>query len=197
MNTPSPSVETSKWRPAALSLTVLGAFARLLPHPPNFAPVGATSVFAGARLPVWQAYFVPLVLMAITDPIIYASYGIPFSFRSRLWIYGSFMISVSIGRALRRTENPVRIGAALFLSALQFFLISNFGTWVGHDGTSMYAHTLTGLIACYTAALPFFGWTLLSDFTYGAVFFGLHAWLSRTVAPVENVAAYRPLLEQR
>ena len=62
--------QNSNWRPVALSLTVLGAIVRLLPHPPNFAPVGATSLFAGARLPVWQAYLVPLALMAITDPIV-------------------------------------------------------------------------------------------------------------------------------
>src|ERR1700681_3106686 len=113
MTTTPPSVETSNWRPAALSLTVFGAIARLLPQPPNFAPVGATSVFAGARLPGWQAYLVPLLLMAVTDPIIYASYGIPFSFTSRAWIYASFLISVWIGRRLRRTENPAYIGAAL------------------------------------------------------------------------------------
>lgn len=188
MTTTPPSVETSKWRPAALSLTVFGAIARLLPHPPNFAPVGATSVFAGARLPGWQAYLIPLALMAVTDPIIYASYGLPFSFRSRLWIYSSFLISVAIGRTLRHTESPARIGSALFLSSLQFFLISNFGVWLGHDGTSIYPHTAAGLMTCYTAALPFFGWTLLGDFTYAAAFFGLHAWLSRTVSPAEQVA---------
>jgi hypothetical protein len=188
MTITTPSVETSNWRPAALSLTVFGAIARLLPHPPNFAPVGATSVFAGARLPGWQAYLIPITLMAVTDPIINASYGLPFSLRSRLWIYFSFLISVAIGRAVRHTESPTRIAGALFLSALQFFVISNFGTWLGHDGMSLYPHTAAGLLACYTAALPFFGWTLLSDFTYAAAFFGLHAWLSRTVSPVEQVS---------
>ena len=186
-NTPL-SIETSKWRPAALALTVFGAIARLLPHPPNFAPVGATSVFAGARLPGWQAYLIPLALMAVTDPILYASYGLPFSFRSRLWIYASFLISVAIGRLLRHSESPARIAGALFVSALQFFLISNFGVWLGHDGIAMYPHTLAGLMTCYIAALPFFGWTLLSDFTYAAAFFGLHAWVSRRLSPVEQVS---------
>lgn len=185
--TPHPA-ETSNWRPAALSLTVFGAIARLLPHPPNFVPVGATSVFAGARLPGWQAYLIPLTLMAVTDPIIYAAYGIPFSFTSRLWIYSSFLISVAIGRRLRHTVNPGRIAGAVFLSALQFFLISNFGVWLGNDVAPLYPHTAAGLIACYIAALPFFGWTLLSDFTYAAAFFGLHAWLSRKLSPVEQVS---------
>ena len=96
------------WRPLALSLTVLGAVARLLPHPPNFAPVGATSLFAGARLPGWQAYLVPLALMAITDPIKAAFYGVtPFT-RYSLFIYGSFLISVcALSCALREEFSSV------------------------------------------------------------------------------------------
>lgn len=182
------SAETSQWRPAALSLTVFGAIVRLLPHPPNFAPVGSTSVFAGARLPGWQAYLVPLTIMAVTDPILYAVHGLPYSFTSRLWIYLSFLISVAIGRTLRHTEKPGIIAGAVFISALQFFLISNFSAWLGSDGHALFPHTAAGLAACYVAAIPFFGWTLLSDFGYAAAFFGLHAWLSRTVSPVEQVS---------
>jgi hypothetical protein len=180
------SVEAPGWRPAALLLTVFGAIARLLPHPPNFAPVGATSVFAGARLPMWQAYLIPLVLMAASDPIIDAGYGVPFSLGSHVWIWGSFLISVWIGRQLRRTENAAIIGGALFLSAVQFFAITNFPSWLFG---SLYPRTLAGLGACYTAALPFFGRTLVSELAFGAAFFGLHAWLSRSVAVRERVVA--------
>jgi len=74
----------------------------------------------------------------------------------------------------------------LFLSALQFFLVTNFPSWL--SGT-LYPRTLAGLGACYAAALPFFGWTLLSELAFGGVFFGLHAWLSRSVAIRERVAA--------
>ena len=93
--------QTSNWRPVALSLTVLGAVVRLLPHPPNFAPVGATSLFAGARLPVWQAYLVPLALMAITDPIYAAFYHLPIFSKYQLIVYASFVIGVWMGRRLR------------------------------------------------------------------------------------------------
>jgi hypothetical protein len=180
------SAEAPVWRPAALSLTVFGAIARLLPHPPNFAPVGATSVFAGARLPMWQAYLIPLLLMAASDPILDASYGRTFSLSKHVWIWASFLISVWIGRRLRHTENAAIIAGALFLSALQFFLVTNFPSWI--SGT-LYAHNLAGLGACYTAALPFFGWTLASELAFGAVFFALHAWLSRSVAVRERVVA--------
>jgi hypothetical protein len=174
----------TNWRPAALSLTVLGVVARLLPHPPNFAPVGAASLFAGARLPRWQAYLVPLVVMAITDPIKASFYGVqPFT-KYQLFIYGSFLISVWLGRWLRNTESVSRIAAITVLNSIQFFLITNFGSWLWFQA---YPRTAAGLASCYVAAIPFFGWTLASDVLYTAVLFGLYAWLSRTVATSERV----------
>ena len=44
----------SRW--PALSLIAIGGLLRVLPHPPNLAPVGAMSLFAGANLNGWQAY---------------------------------------------------------------------------------------------------------------------------------------------
>jgi hypothetical protein len=165
-------------RPLAVSLTVLGAVLRLLPHPPNFAPVGGLSLYAGARLRGWQAFALPLLLMAVTDPL-RGGYSIATPF-----VYLSFMITVAIGRRLQSTENPVRIGAACFACSAQFFAISNFGTWLG-----WYQHTWSGLALCFTQAIPFFGRTVAADLLYSGVLFGLHAWLSRTVRTAERVPA--------
>src|SRR3984893_13312016 len=171
--------QNSNWRPVALSLTVLGAIVRLLPHPPNFAPVGATSLFAGARLPIWQAYLVPLALMAITDPILASFYGVAAFSRFQLFIYASFLISVWLGRRLRNTESVSRIAAFTVANSIQFFLITNFGSWLWFQD---YPRTAAGLVTCYLAAIPFFGRTLASDILYTAVLFGLHAWLTCTAA---------------
>jgi hypothetical protein len=167
-------------RPLALSLTVLGAAARLLPHAPNFAPVGGMSLYAGARLRGWQAFALPLVLMAVTDPLL-GGYSVATPF-----VYLSFMISVWIGRRLQSTESPWRIGGACLACSAQFFLISNFATWVLG---SWYAHTWAGLALCFTQAIPFFGRTLAGDLVYAGVFFGLHAWLSRAVRSAERIPA--------
>jgi uncharacterized protein DUF6580 len=160
----------------ALGLTIFGALLRLMPHPPNLAPVGAMSLFSGARLSGWQAYVVPLLLMAITDPILSARVGFPaFGWRTP-FIYGSFMISVWIGRRLRDTESAAKIAAAAFACGLQFYFITNFSTWALG---SMYPHTAAGLAACYVAAIPFFGYTLVGNFLYSGIFFGLYHWLNR------------------
>jgi hypothetical protein len=71
------------------------------------------------------------------------------------------------------------------LGSLQFFLVSNLGSWL--DPRIAYAHNLSGLFACYTAAIPFYRHTLESDVVYTAVLFGLHALLSRGVARAERV----------
>jgi hypothetical protein len=172
--------------PLALSLTVLGGLARLLPHPPNFTPVGGVSLFAGARLPAWQAYLIPLALMAITDPILGAFYGVPAYSRMQLFTYGSFLIAVWLGRSLRGTSNVSRIAALTVINSIQFFLITNFGTWMG---SHTYSHNLAGLTTCYIAAIPFFGWTLSGDVFYTAMLFGLYALLTRTVDARERTAA--------
>jgi len=51
-----------------------------------------------------------------------------------------------------------------------FFLVTNFAVWV-----AFYPSTLTGLAACFTAAIPFFQYTLAGDMVYSGLFFGVYA----------------------
>ncbi len=166
-------------RPLAIALLVLGALIRVMQHW-HFAPVGALSLFAGARLRGWKAWVLPLALMAITDPLLGG-----YSAATPL-VYASFLINVWIGTRLRNSENPLWIGSAALAGSIQFFLITNFA-WLA--ASSMYPRTLAGVLSCYAAGVPFFWRTLASDLFYSGVFFGLHAWLSRTVARSERVTA--------
>jgi hypothetical protein len=70
----------------------------------------------------------------------------------------------------KRRTLPILAGATISASVL-FFLITNFGVWAG---TQMYSKDLSGLLACYTAALPFFRNTLAGDVFYTGIFFGLY-----------------------
>ncbi len=167
----------SNIRPLAIGLVILAALVRVIQNV-NFAPVGALSLFCGARLRGWQAYALPIALMAVTDPFL-GGYSVATPI-----VYASFLINVWIGTRLRKTENPLWIGSAAVAGSLQFFLLTNFA-WL--SGSSMYPHTLSGVFQCYAAGLPFYGRTLASDIFYAGVLFGLHAWLSRRVVQSERV----------
>jgi hypothetical protein len=178
----SPHVETKqrpRMEPWALGLTIFAGILRLLPHPGNFAPAGAMSLFSGSRLRGWQAYFVPLLLMTATDPLRTAIFhpGFP-PFRGETpFIYGSLLISVWIGRRWLQDPNVSRVALAATAGSLQFFLITNAAAWLVEG---MYPLTVAGLAACYVAAIPFLANTLASDLLYSGVLFGLYAW-SRSV----------------
>ena len=164
--------------PWALGLTVFAGIMRLLPHPWNFAPAGGMSLFAGSRLKGWQAYLVPILLMAATDPLRVAIWNPGYAaFDGRTpFIYGSLLITVWIGRRWLQNPTVSRVGLAASAGSLQFFLITNAATWLL---SGMYPLTAAGLAACYIVAIPFFGNTLASDLVYSGVLFGLYAWSRR------------------
>jgi hypothetical protein len=184
MNQPS---RWDGWRPLALMLVVATALLvvvfRLLPYGirgVNFAPVGAMLLFAGARLrPRWLLPIVIVPIVAV-DLYFYAvkDWEIPF------FSYVCFGIYVALGHGLlSRTESPVKIGLTTLLASVQFFLISNFGVWLGHvlrpqdyvGQPYQFAPNLAGLLNCYEVALPFFRGTFDSDLLFSALLFGAYA----------------------
>jgi hypothetical protein len=173
------------FQPVAIALTVLAALVRLVPHPPNFAPVGAAALFGGARLRGWQAYLVPLLAMVLTDPIrSRIEGGYPAYTWGSLVVYSCFLISVLLGRLfLRNSSSPSRIASVALMGSVQFFVVTNFASWLGY-----YSHTWAGFVACYTAAIPFFGYTVLGDLFYCGALFGAYAWLKRYSHEAEPVS---------
>jgi len=163
-------------QPIAISLTVAAALLRLVPHPPNFAPIGGIALFGGSRLSGWQAYLVPILAMLVTDPLVSLAVGAPaYSWMTPI-IYGCFLINVLIGRfCLGSNPKIPRIMTFALAGSLQFYLITNFFVWL--RATTLYPHTIAGLTACYIAALPFFGNTVLADLFYTAILFGAYALL--------------------
>jgi hypothetical protein len=180
----------------AAGMALAAGLLRLVPHPWNFTPVGGLGLFGGARLRSWRAYVLPLGVMAVSDLLLWAIHGINYS-PFNPWVYACFALSVLWGRLFLRTGSAWRIGLMSVLVSVQFFLVTNFSSWwtmsgpfTLADGTVMaplYARNMSGLMASYLAALPFtgtnapplgfFGNQLLGDLFYGAVLFGVYAWM--------------------
>ena len=159
----------------AVLLVLLGAFSRLLPHPPNFVALGALALYSGARLPRRFAILVPLLAMALSDAVLDFGTGRAALSPGRLTSYAAFAAIVLVGRMARgRARALPLLGLSVSASSL-FFLASNFGVWVFG---SLYPKTAAGLAVCFAAAVPFFWNTLAADLLGTLTFFGLDA-LSR------------------
>jgi hypothetical protein len=176
-------MQNSNAKPAGplTALTALAAAGLRLVRIPNIDAVGALGLYAGSRLPLWVAWVPPMAVMAVTDLILWKVRADP---PFDPWVYASFAVYVLLGRLLTNTRSAARVGWVTVLGSLQFFLITNFGTWYTSHGVSppMYPPTFAGLIACYVAGLPFLGYTLLGGLVCSAVVFGADAWLTRPAA---------------
>ncbi len=161
-----------------LSVIVAAVASRLVPHPPNFTPIAAMALFAGAYAASgWQAFVVPLAAMVLSDLLIGWHPLAPV-------VYASFALIVCIGFWLRPRKTGPRVAAAAAAGSVTFFLITNFAVWAFG---SFYPKSLEGLFAAYVAGLPFFRNTLLGDVFYAAVLFGGFAILERVFAALREL----------
>ncbi|HWF12710.1 MAG TPA: DUF6580 family putative transport protein [Candidatus Acidoferrales bacterium] len=148
-------------------IVVAAAVLRIVPHPLNFAPIGALALFSGAYFSSKRAgVAVPLLSLLAGDFFVGFHRLVPY-------VYASFVLSVVIGFWLRRKKSVSRVGAATLAGAIQFFLVTNFAVWVTSTGS--YPKNLGGLITCYIAGVPFFWNTLAGDAFYIALLFGAMA----------------------
>ena len=156
------------WSLVAITLTA--AITRLLPHPPNFTPIGAMALFGGVYFVRKEtAFLVPLAAMFLSDLVLGMTLYGHAIWKPMPFVYVSFALTVWLGRIVRSKPNPSRIAAATLVGSLLFVIVSNFGVWVNW---SFYPKTLDGLMACYIAAIPFFRNMLAANVFYTAVLFG-------------------------
>lgn len=164
------------------AIIVAAALSRLIPHPPNVASVTAVALFGGAYIQDRRlAFLIPLGAMFLGD-LILGFYGLP----EMLVVYGSFALIVCIGLWLKQRRSALRIAGAAIASSVLFFVLTNFGTWAF---TGIYPKTLSGLAACYIAAIPFFQNTLQGDLLYTIVLFGGFALLERRFSLLREASA--------
>jgi hypothetical protein len=151
----------------AYLFVVLAVAVRFIPHPWMFTPVVGSLLFFGARGSRRQLW-IPFVIMAASDvALTKLVYSYPFSWDHYVtfaWYAAVLWLGTRLGA---KTKWVPVIGAAL-ASSVSFYLVSNFATWASWD---LYPKTLSGLIECYVAALPFFRHALAGDLIFTAAMF--------------------------
>mgnify|MGYP001590029378 CR=1 FL=1 len=154
------------------AIILLAVIARLIPHAPNFAPIGGLALFSGANFKKKSALLIPLAAMFFSDIFLGFHKTIPY-------VYLSFILITIIGKYIKENPKVINLISASLLSSVLFFLITNFGVWA--TGT-MYQKNLNGLMQSYAFGIPFFRNTLISDLFYTFSFFYGYRFLSKFIS---------------
>ena len=155
-------------------IILIGAFSRLIPHPPNFTAIGAMSILGGIYFgKKYLAFILPLFAMLISDIII----G-----NINMTVYLAFLMIVPLGIIVRNKISNFSLFKTSINASLMFFLITNFFAWINSsplDGVYYCPPNFMGLIKCYTQAIPFFFNTLLGDLFFCFSLFGLYEIITK------------------
>ena len=158
------------------SLIVSVALTRLIPHPPNFTPVAAMALFAGASFShLGLALLIPLSTMFISDLVLELLFGIGFH-NQLIGVYSCLAATVLLGTLLKNRKRLRPLTMMSISASLLFFVGTNFTVWAAGD---LYPRTASGLANCFVAAIPFFGPTLIGDYFYIMLLFGIFALIEQ------------------
>lgn len=157
----------------AYIFVIIAVAFRFLPHPLAFTPVGASLLFFGARGPR-KRMWMPLALLAASDVVLTTMvYHYAFSwdhFVTWAWYAGMLFLGTQL-----RQGGVVKVMGAALTGSVSFFVVSNFAVWAAGQ---MYPMTLSGLVTCYDAGLPFFRRAVEGDLPFTAAMFAAPVLLS-------------------
>ena len=169
-------------------LVIIASLYRVLPgRPLGFAPQIAMALFAGSIVKDKKfAFLLPLLSMLISDIIYEVLFqfkvsDVPGFYSGQLLNYALFAVLTVVGFAVKKS-NPVQILAGSVAGTLIYFILSNFFVWIGGGLDIMnmpYPKTISGLITCYTAAIPFLRGSLYATLVFSGILFGGLAFINK------------------
>tara|TARA_B100001250_G_scaffold375032_1_gene362321 strand:- start:212 stop:703 length:492 start_codon:yes stop_codon:yes gene_type:complete len=139
----------------SLGIFFVLAASRFIPHPPNFTSLLALSFYVPALLGL--RYLPALILSFILTDLVIGFHDVTF------FTWGSIIL-IGLGSKLFTKTILNRIFGSL-LGACLFFIITNFGVW----SLGSYGYTFSGLLLCYTLAIPFFTYSIISTFIFSGI----------------------------
>jgi hypothetical protein len=173
-----------------VAIIFIAAFSRLLPHAPNFSPLGAVALFGGAYIANrYLAILIPLLAMLASDALM--GFNGWYFTEQVIAVYGSFTLISMIGLLLQRDKSAIKVAGASVAASVIFFVLTNFAVWLGgyFHSPALYPMNSTGLAECYIAALPFFKNSLTGDLFYSAVLFGSFYLLTINIPALQESKA--------
>jgi hypothetical protein len=154
----------------------------------NMTAIGALGIFGGGRLRLPLAIGLTLGARVVGDALVHVrNDSIPIIYPDTPFVYAGLVAYVLVGRWLCRSDSLIKIPAAGLLGSLLYFLLTNLGVWlIGIDINNLpYPKTPSGLVYCFTQAVPFYRGTIAGDVFFTIAIFGLHAGLVYLLQPAK------------
>ena len=136
------------------------AISRFIPHPPNFTSLLTLSFYVPALLGV--RYLPALVISFLLTDLFIGFHPLT------LFTWGS-VILIGLSSKFFLSTILTRVSGSL-LGAVIFFVVTNFGVW----SMGSYGYTINGFLLCYTLAIPFFAYSLVSTIIFSGIVEGCY-----------------------
>lgn len=102
-----------------------------------------------------------------------------------LAVYLATALNIVIGYSLKKNYRLLNIFSASIFSAISFFVITNLAVWMM---SNWYTKDISGLLLCFTLAVPFFKSTLISNILYSSLLFGSYAFAQEKLTNEKIIA---------
>jgi hypothetical protein len=150
-----------------LFLSIMAFASRLIWHVPNFSPLSSVLIFASFIASNKKMATLPLLALLASDLIL----GF-YKWSVMLAVYLATALNILIGYALKKNPRSLNVISAGIFSGISFFLITNIAVWAS---SNWYTRDFSGLMYCFTLAIPFFKSTLASNILYSSLLFSVYA----------------------
>ena len=154
---------------------------KFIPHTENFSAVTGMVIFGGFMFGRQKSFFIITILALFFTDFIFNNYihpeyfpvrtGLVFFSSYMIWVYLSYGLIIMLSSKFLRKFSYLKRFSTALVSSMIFYLITNFA-WL--YPVSLYSRDLNGIIQSYTAALPFFRTSLVSDILFSFMIFGIY-----------------------
>lgn len=144
---------------------------------PNFKPVAALCLFAGFYFRRYSVALIALVAIMLISDWQLGSY----QWQVALAVYGSLVLACGLGWLIKQhfgsaasdmsSRHWAAFGVCSLAMSTTFYVLTNWAVW---QFSGWYPGTAEGLAACFSAAVPFYRWTLMGDLTFTLAVVGLY-----------------------
>lgn len=152
----------------SIVITILIAtIGRLIPHLSNATPLASIALLSGFMFNKRAGLLIVSFSLLLSDILLSILHGYPIFGSWTIFSYSGFILITLFAPNLLSQHRYLKLSGYLVSITMLYWVWTNFGTWLL---SGIYSHSIIGLEACFTMALPFLRHALLGNVLYTTLF---------------------------